>query len=85
MGTLKMPEDQIFCKSAVNGHMVKVTAIFESVFDANRYPGKQIEEGVIYQADNLVFCSKLDDLGIKRMSLEIAKSLGKGARNLSCN
>ena len=78
MTVLDMPEDQIYCKSAVNGHMIKVTSIFESVIDANHYLEKNPKEGVIYQADNLVFCANIEDLGVKGMTLEMAKNLKQG-------
>lgn len=60
---LKQPEDQIYCKSPVNGKMIKITAIFENILDVNIYLEKHPKEGVIYQADHVAFCANINDLG----------------------
>jgi hypothetical protein len=64
-----MPEDQIYIKSEVNGKMVKVSCIFTSVEETNRYLESNQDEGVIYQIDNtsdgeeLIFVAKNEDIG----------------------
>ncbi len=77
MTELKMPEDQIYCKSPVNDNMVKITAIFGDARAANVYLATHAEEDVIYQADSLVFIANICDLG-KGMSIITAKNLKQG-------
>jgi len=64
MGELKQEEDQVYVKSQVDGKLIKVTAIFADTREANIYLVTNKGEGVVYQADDLVFCAKLKDLGI---------------------
>jgi len=57
------PEQRIYIKSAVDGKMIAITAIFTRVHRANEYLEIHPEEGVIYEFGGLVFVADNNDLG----------------------
>lgn len=61
-GTLLNQErDDLYFKSPVTDAMIKVTGIFPSPASANAYLVTHKDEGVLYQADNLVFIANIHE------------------------